>query len=192
MNWIRAIEAPLVRLGKLESVEIVLSLLLLLSVTLGYVDTTHRYEVLISGIAGIVLYELLELGKHYMNRNTGDLAMRGGMMGFIYLEVLDASFSLDGVVGAFAITKDVVLIAIGLGVGAMFVRSITLYLVRKGALQNYVFLEHGAHYAVGSLAVLMLLSLGIDIPEWMTGIFGALFIVAAMVSSIRYRKAMQR
>ena len=72
---------------------------------------------------------------------------------FLYLEVLDASFSFDGVIGAFAITSDPIIIAIGLGIGAMFIRSLTVFLVRKGTLSEYVFLEHGALWAIGALAV---------------------------------------
>ncbi len=51
--------------------------------------------------------------------------MKGGIIGFLYLEVLDASFSFDGVIGAFAITNDVIVIMLGLAIGAMFVRSMT-------------------------------------------------------------------
>lgn len=69
-----------------------------------------------------------------------------GIGGFLYLEVLDASFSFDGVIGAFAITSDVVVIMLGLAIGAMFVRSMTIYLVEKGTLEAYIYLEHGAHY----------------------------------------------
>jgi hypothetical protein len=77
---------------------------------------------------------------------------------FLYLEVLDASFSFDGVIGAFAITNDIVLMALGLGIGAMYVRSLTVYLVRQGTLDDYVYLEHGAHYAIGALAVIILIA----------------------------------
>ena len=48
---------------------------------------------------------------------------------------------------------------VGLGVGALFVRSITIYLVEKETLNEYVFLEHGAHYAIGILAFIMLLNI---------------------------------
>ena len=78
---------------------------------------------------------------------------------FLYLEVLDASFSFDGVIGAFAITSNILIIAAGLGIGAMYVRSLTVYLVRKGTLSEYVYLEHGAHWAIGSLAVVLLLTI---------------------------------
>ncbi|TFV88569.1 DUF475 domain-containing protein [Blastococcus sp. CT_GayMR16] len=108
---------------------------------------------------------------------------------FLYLEVLDASFSFDGVIGAFAITSDPVIIALGLGlIGAMYVRSITVYLVRQGTLDEYVYLEHGAHWAIGALAVILLLSLEWEIPELITGLIGVAFIGAAFIGSLRRRR----
>jgi hypothetical protein len=103
---------------------------------------------------------------------------------FLYLEVLDASFSFDGVVGAFAITSDPIIIAIGLGVGAMFIRSLTVFLVRKGTLSEYVYLEHGALWAIGALAVLLLITIEYDVPEVVTGLIGVGFIGAAFISSV--------
>jgi hypothetical protein len=121
-------------------------------------------------------------------RANGQLALKVGkaaFVSFLYLEVLDASFSFDGVIGAFAITSDPIIIAIGLGVGAMYIRSLTVYLVRKGTLADYVYLEHGALWAIGSLAVLLLLTIKYEIPEVVTGLIGVGFIAAALLSSIR-------
>jgi hypothetical protein len=121
-------------------------------------------------------------------RATGQLALKTGkaaFFAFLYLEVLDASFSFDGVIGAFAITSDPIIIAIGLGVGAMYIRSLTVYLVRKGTLADYVYLEHGALWAIGSLAVLLLLTIRYEIPEVVTGLIGVGFIAAAFISSVR-------
>ncbi len=92
---------------------------------------------------------------------------------FLYLEVLDASFSFDGVIGAFAITNDIVLMALGLGIGAMYVRSLTVYLVRQGTLDDYVYLEHGAHYAIGALAVILMVTIQYQINEVITGLVGS-------------------
>ena len=102
--------------------------------------------------------------------------------------MLDASFSFDGVIGAFAITKDVVIIMLGLAIGAMFVRSLTVFLVHKGTLDEYVYLEHGAHYAIGILALIMLASVKYHIPEWFTGLSGVAFIAVSLWSSIRYKR----
>ena len=103
---------------------------------------------------------------------------------FLYLEVLDATFSFDGVIGAFAITSDPVIIAIGLGIGAMYIRSLTVFLVRKGTLGEYVYLEHGAQWAIGALAVVLLVTIKYEVPEVVTGLIGVGFIGAALVSSI--------
>ncbi len=111
---------------------------------------------------------------------------------FLYLELLDASFSFDGVIGAFAITSDPIIIALGLGVGAFYVRSITIYLVHQGTLSEYVFLEHGAHWAIGALALLLFISVGPEIPEVVTGLIGVGFILLPLWSSIRYNKAHRR
>jgi hypothetical protein len=107
---------------------------------------------------------------------------------FLYLEVIDASFSFDGVVGAFAITSDIFVIAAGLGIGAMYIRSLTVFLVRKGTLQEYIFLEHGAHYAIGALAIILGISIQTDVPEIITGLVGVGFIGLALLSSIRHRR----
>lgn len=103
---------------------------------------------------------------------------------FLYLEVLDASFSFDGVVGAFAVTSDPIIIALGLGIGAMFIRSLTVLLVRNGTLEEYVYLEHGALWAIGALAVILLLTIHFDVPEVVTGLIGVGFIGAALLSSV--------
>ena len=103
---------------------------------------------------------------------------------FLYLEVLDASFSFDGVVGAFAISQDIFQITLGLGIGAMYIRSLTVYLVRQGTLDDYVYLEHGAHYAIGALAVILMVSIEYEIPEIVTGLIGVAFIGLALLSSM--------
>ncbi|MGV9671643.1 MULTISPECIES: DUF475 domain-containing protein [unclassified Gordonia (in: high G+C Gram-positive bacteria)] len=129
-----------------------------------------------------------------LRRRSGpsDLAKATGKAGFflfLYLEVLDASFSFDGVIGAFAITADPIIIALGLGfIGAMFVRSLTVYLVRKGTLSEYVYLEHGAHWAIGALALILFYSIGTHVPEVVTGLVGVVLIAASFISSIIRRR----
>ena len=105
----------------------------------------------------------------------------------MYLQVLDASFSLDGVIGAFAITSSVVLIMAGLGAGAVWVRSMTVHLVRTNALNKYVYLEHGAHWAIAFLGAMMWLKLyHIEPPEWIVGTLGLGFILLAILWSQRF------
>jgi hypothetical protein len=109
---------------------------------------------------------------------------KAGFFLFLYLEVIDASFSFDGVIGAFAITQDIFIIAVGLGVGAMYIRSLTVYLVRKGTLNDYVYLEHGAMWAIGALATILIISIKYEVPEVVTGLVGVGFILAAFISSL--------
>ena len=111
-----------------------------------------------------------------------------GLISFMYLELIDASFSLDGVLGAFALSNDVLIITIGLAIGAMFVRSLTILLVEKKTLARFIYLEQGAHWAIGALSVIMLVSTVKEVPEVVTGLIGLFFIVSALISSILYNK----
>lgn len=195
VHWIAIIEEKLAILGKLDSVEAMLALIVLFLLQRYLpLQETERLAVISSGIAGIILYiAVSSLDKLFASGETGEAvaktAKRAGVTGFLYLEVLDASFSFDGVIGAFAFTHDLVVIMLGLAIGAMFVRSLTVYLVNKGTLDEYVFLEHGAHWAIGALATIMLGDIVIHLPEVVTGLIGVVFMAMALISSIRYKKA---
>ncbi|MES2320538.1 MAG: DUF475 domain-containing protein [Pseudomonadota bacterium] len=193
MHWLGHVEQKLASLGKVSSVSVMISLLALVgSMTL--IEEGQKLAVLMAGLWGILVYVGVDMLSGLLESseegegNVGDMVKRGGIAGFLYLEVLDASFSFDGVIGAFAITNDVVIIMLGLAIGAMFVRSMTVYLVKKGTLDEYVYLEHGAHYAIGILALIMLASMKFDIPELFTGLIGVAFIAASLWSSLRHRK----
>ncbi len=191
VHWIGFLERKLSAAGKLESLEIIISILILLLMQ-SILPAEVKLSALVSGLVGVVLYvtinsvmALFSVDAHDANKSVAV----SGFIGFMYLQLLDASFSLDGVIGAFAISKDVVIIMLGLGVGAIFVRSLTAFMVRKGTLDNYVFLEHGAHYGIGALAIIMLTSSIQHIPEVVTGLIGLVCIVLSWISSVRYNKA---
>jgi uncharacterized protein len=192
LHWLGYIEEKMSSFGKLESIEIILALGLLL-ITQNWLPDAIRLDALVAGISGVILFVIVDsLAALFEDEEEGEevseVIKKGSIMSFLYLEVLDASFSFDGVIGAFAITQDVVIIMLGLAIGAMFVRSLTVYLVRQGTLDEYVFLEHGAHYAIGSLAAIMLISMTHHISEVVTGLIGAVFIGLSVVSSILYRR----
>ena len=192
LHWLGYIEEKMASFGKLEAIEIILALGLLLTIHNWLPEEIHL-KVLVAGIYGVMLFVIVDsLGALFEDEEEGEevsaAIKRGSIMSFLYLEVLDASFSFDGVIGAFAITNDVVIIILGLAIGAMFVRSLTVYLVRQGTLDEYVFLEHGAHYAIGSLAAIMLISMTYHISEVITGLIGAVLIGLSVYSSIRYKK----
>lgn len=154
---------------------------LLLAITLGIALLALTEDILI-GMAyfcAIALYLII----HSADKFLGGDGVRNGLMGFLYLEVLDASFSFDGVIGAFALSENIFIIMIGLGIGAMFVRSLTLFLVEHKTLQKLIYLEHGAHYAIGALAIIMLLKIFIEVSEIITGLIGVGFIAIAFICS---------
>ena len=156
----------------------------------------RKLAVLIAGVTGVLVYVGVQwvsglLEEEEADPKVGKIISRGSIGGFLYLEVLDASFSFDGVIGAFAITSDVVIIMLGLAIGAMYVRSMTVYLVHTGTLEQFVYLEHGAHYALGILALIMFASVEYHIPEWFTGLSGVAFILVSLWSSVRYRRRLQ-
>lgn len=194
LHWLGRVEERLARLGKLDSIGIVTALITLWAVQKFLpVPTSDRLVIMTAGVAGVILYVIVDsLGSLFESEETGDAAVatvkRSGAMSFVYLEILDASFSFDGVIGAFAITRDVVIIMLGLAIGAMFVRSLTIFLVNRGTLEQYVYLEHGAHYAIGALAVIMFVSIAEEVPEALTGAIGMAFIIAALISSVLYRR----
>ncbi|MBB3604815.1 hypothetical protein FHT40_004493 [Mycolicibacterium sp. BK556] len=208
ITWLSWLERPLGKAGKLDQLAVVVALGLLVISAEFLAPDEHRPTVLLAGVLGIGTYILVDgLGSMFeidddeeagegTSNGPSALAVTTGKASFflfLYLEVLDASFSFDGVIGAFAITSDPIIIALGLGfIGAMFVRSITIFLVRKGTLSDYVYLEHGAHWAIGALAFILLISLGVHVNEIVTGLIGVVLIAAAFISSVmRNRRAAQ-
>jgi hypothetical protein len=184
-HWLAVLEKPLTRLGKMEAIEAALTLALLMFMA-SLLDTGLRSEFIAAGVWGVVTY-ILAKGLAALvggEEEAGTQVIRQGVAGFLYLELLDASFSFDGVVGAFAMTTNLFIITLGLGAGAMFVRSFTLLLVERGTLSTYRYLEHGAFWAIGALAVIMLAGAKYHIPEAVTGLLGGALIAFSLGSSI--------
>jgi hypothetical protein len=191
LHWLGWIEQKVGQFGS-EGLAILVTLCASYA-AMSMVQEAHKLSVLASGMLGVAVYVGVDWVSGLLEEEESDPAIgkmiaRGSIGGFIYLEVLDASFSFDGVIGAFAITNDVVIIMLGLAIGAMFVRSLTVFLVEKGTLEEFVYLEHGAHYAIGILALIMFASVKYEIPEWFTGLSGVAFILVSLWSSHRYKK----
>ena len=191
-HWLGALEERLTKIAKFNEISVFIALCAIFS-TRWWVPEAEQSRVFVAGVLGVLLYLAVDaVGALFENEEEGDAAVktiqRSGFASFLYLEVLDASFSFDGVIGAFAITKDVVIIMLGLAIGAMFVRSMTVYLVNRGTLNEYIYLEHGAHYAIGAPAFIMLLGTTVHVSEVITGLIGVGFIGASVGSSLRHRK----
>ncbi|MEU8999140.1 DUF475 domain-containing protein [Streptomyces caniferus] len=212
-KWLSWIEKPMAKMGKLDMLSVIIALVVLLVTAMTVAtDAAHgagdkSATVLLSGVAGLITYLVVGGISGYFEDKLEDdeddegeegtaapaakgtgaavgLAGKAAFFMFLYLEVIDASFSFDGVIGAFAITNDIFMMALGLGIGAMYIRSLTVFLVRKGTLDDYVYLEHGAHYAIGALAVILLLTIKYEIPEVVTGLVGIALIGLSFASSV--------
>ncbi len=189
VHWIAIVEKRLAGISAVNSAEIGILLLAIWGVST-LLDPAEALTFLIAGILGIVAFIGVEAINTWLElrdekRKLVGAAVRSGLGGFLYLNVLDASFSFDGVIGAFALSNNMVVIALGLSIGAFFVRSMTLMLVKKGTLAEYAFLEHGAFWAILALAAIMLLSARFHIPETATGLIGAALIGISLWWSIR-------
>ncbi len=189
VHWIVPVEKQLARLGKFEAGALGV-MMVSLYVFSRWVPADKAHAFLVAGLFGLVTFIVVDgIGAAMeVDEDAMRNVHRASAASFLYLEVLDASFSFDGVIGAFALTNNLFVIAIGLGVGAMFVRSLTVMLVEKGTLDAYRFLEHGAFWAIGALALLMLVGTVVDVPEAVTGLIGAAFIGFSVWSSIAWRR----
>ncbi|WP_406834695.1 DUF475 domain-containing protein [Lactococcus lactis] len=207
-HWFVLPEKMLTKVGQFPAATPLISLIILSLIT--HFIAHDSYIVLLAGVLGMILYmaveglgaimehhgALAEVENEVEEEFTGKrptsktlLVGKAAFAMFLYLEMIDASFSFDGAIGAFAITPDPIIIMLGLGfIGAMFVRSLTIFLVEKGTLNELVYLDHGAHWAILILSVLLLLSISVEIPEVVTGLIGAIIIGASLISSLIYNK----
>lgn len=188
VHWISWLEKKMVRTS-VKGIEVAIVLIVVLIFT-HMLPEEEATTFLYSAVYGLVTFLLVEVVGELLDasQETMSAAARGGLGAFIYLEVLDASFSFDGVIGAFALTHNLFVIAIGLGIGAMYVRSLTIMLVDKGTLSEYRYLEHGAFYAILVLALIMYLQTIMEVPEVVTGLAGASLIGVSLRASVRYNR----
>ena len=190
IDWINWIEKFLRRAGSIRGFEIAF-VLIVVAIICSLLDEKYQANFLFSSIMGLLTFTFVDgLGEYLddMANSATQIGVKGGLGAFLYLEVLDASFSFDGVIGAFALTTNIVLIAIGLGIGAMYVRSMTILLVEKGTLAQFRFLEHGAFYSIFALSIIMFVQSIVHVPEILTGFIGIGLIGLALYASVRHNK----
>ncbi|MDB5225611.1 MAG: hypothetical protein JWL87_563 [Candidatus Adlerbacteria bacterium] len=181
VHWIAGIERRLARWGRIEAIEIAVALTTLLALAH---FSGEQGTVLFAGCIGLLTFVAMQGITSSLEVGETGVAIGGASL-FVYLNVLDSAFSLDGVVGAFALTSDILIIFVGLGIGAYFVRSITLYFVRQHTLEALKYLEHGAHWAILGLGLSMLVGIIAHVPEAVTGLIGLVFVSLAYYSSRR-------
>lgn len=183
-HWLHFPEIFFKKAGEIRLIETAITLIVIL-VTSSALTGEYSSQFIVAGIWGIITYVFAKgIGSFLEGGNTSKI-IKQGISGLVYLEILDASFSFDGVIGAFALSHNLFIIALGLGVGAMFVRALTIFLVEKDTLDKYRFLENGAFWAILVLSIIMFASVKYEIPETVTGILGAVFIAFSFWSSVR-------
>ena len=191
-HWFHSIEARLQKLGSMNSIVLISSLAIGI-VLQSVLPLQDRLSFITWYIYGLLTYEAIGvLHKLISPRDSEQEAVtlqstvvKQGFIGFLYLEVLDISFSLDSLIGSLALSSDIVIIMLGLGIGSFFVRSLTIYLLEKKVLSQFKYLEHGAFYSIFSLSAILLLGLFIHIPELVTGLLAISMIGVAVYSSIK-------
>ena len=186
LHWIKRLEHPMQHCSCIRGFAVGLVLAVILIMTLAVPDHA-RSLFLTSSIFGLLTFVGVEfLGKILDSKACStDVAAKGGLGAFLYLEMLDASFSFDGVIGAFAITQNLFLIAIGLGIGAMYVRAMTIMIVEKQTLTKFHYLEHGAFYSILALSVIMFVQVLVEVPELLIGLIGVTLIGLSFISSVK-------
>ena len=190
VDWFVNLETRLRRIASIRGLDIVFVLIVIIVICQFLPEYKHA-TFLRSAMVGLIVFILVDgLGTYLDGKadSKSSFGARGGVGAFLYLEVLDASFSFDGVIGAFALTTNILLIAIGLGIGAMYVRSMTIMLVERGTLAEFRYLEHGAFYSIFALSVIMFLQSILHVPELLTGGIGISFISLAFYQSIQHNK----
>lgn len=190
IDWVEMLERRLRKWGSIRGFEIALVLVIVLLICRS-IPEHEQAAFMMSAVMGLLVFTMVAgLGKYLDNvaGKTAEIGAKGGLGAFLYLEVLDASFSFDGVIGAFALTTNILLIAIGLGIGAMYVRSMTIMLVEKGTLAEFRYLEHGAFYSIFALSIVMFLQSLFHVPELITGGIGMAVIGYAFIASIRFNR----
>lgn len=185
VHWIHFVESRLTLWGRVQAIEVLITLVAVLITSWAVPGDAAR--IVTAGSIGIILFILMEGLVHLLGASSGSIG-RVGVGLFVYLNLLDAAFSLDGVIGAFALTTNILVIIAGLGIGAYFVRTLTIFFVRKRTLATLMYLEHGAYWAIAALALCMFINVATDLPGALVGTISILFIGAAYFSTLREHK----
>ncbi len=201
VHWWPAVEKRLPALLGRTGVPILIALLFTADRRADRADGGLHLRVVVGCLVGLLCYLGIQaISDQVADRVDADggsrpratVQGRSAFLLFVYLEMLDATFSLDSVMGGFSVTVDIALITLGLAIGAGYIRSLTVYVVRKGTLEQYRYLEHGAYYSIALLAVLLLWEVWRDVPDWLTACAGAIVITAAWATSVWAGKRQQR
>lgn len=143
----------------------------------------------LSAVIGSSAFFITDGFKKNAESNEKQLLSDKGSMSdlskILYLEIIDATFSIDGVLGAFAFTTSVPLIILGNGLGAIVVRQLTMGNIEN--IKKYVFLKNGAMYSILCLGIVMILEgFKVEVPEYITPLATIFIITLFFIKSKIY------
>ena len=216
VHWIASIEKYASRWSSVGDLKILIAILTVATIGFygpseisidGVLKKIDKADIILPMIYGILLFLCIEFlrgileddgTKHDSKRMeterekiehvANSKLAKGGLASFIYLELIDMSFSFDGVLGAFAVSQNIVIIMLGLGAGAFAVRNLTILMVDRGTVAEYKYLEHGAMWSVGLLAISMIVQIFMHLSHGLIIAFAIIPIAIAFIHSIKENK----
>ena len=216
VHWIGAVEIYASRWASVGDLKILIAILIVAAVGLygpseltiaGVVTKIDKADIVLPMIYGILLFLLIEFlrgileddGQKHDSKNmeterekienvANSKLAQGGFASFMYLELIDMSFSFDGVLGAFAVSQNIIIIMLGLGAGAFAVRNLTILMVERGTVSEYKYLEHGAMWSIGLLATSMLVQVYVHLHHGLIIAFAIIPIAIAFYHSVKENK----
>lgn len=150
----------------------------------GYFQQIVELKTVMAAAIGMISYYGLHFLSDKLSDGVADGVIKQGLIGLLYIELVDASFSLDGVIAAFAVSTNIFIIMLGLGIGAMFVRSFTIQLLDNEKVATLKYLEHGAFWAILTLVGIMFYSMFSHVNEFVAAGAGIFFIGMAVWKSL--------
>lgn len=184
-------EKPLQRLSGIASLPYMFIILVLIVTTL-LEPANIQHGCLVAGLSGILTYSFVQdvIGAA-AERSAAKGGERSGLISLLYAEMVDASFSFDGVISAFAVTTDIVIITIGLAIGAMLTRCLIFANIKTGLIAQLPHINAGAYTSIWLLSMLMFFKNTQlwAIPDFITGTLGIVIIgISAITSVIALRR----
>ena len=216
VHWIASIEKYASRWSSVGDLKILIAILTVAVIGFyapsdididGVLTKIDKADIVLPMIYGILLFLCIEFlrgileddgSKHEANSMENQREKiehvahsqlaKGGFASFMYLELIDMSFSFDGVLGAFAVSQNIVIIMLGLGAGAFAVRNLTILMVDRGTVAEYIYLEHGAMWSIGLLATSMIVQIFVHLPHGLIIAFAIIPIAIAFIHSVKENK----
>ncbi len=151
------------------------------------VNPLMAFSIVVGSTAFFITHGFKENAEKGEKRLQGKDNPLSDISKIFYLEIIDATFSIDGVLGAFAFTLSVPLIIIGSGLGAIVLRKLTISNIET--VKKYIYLKNGAMYSIFFLGIIMVLdAFGRHIPQWFSPTITVFIVIYFFIKSKNHLK----